>query len=130
MHCVHRQTAGLLIMFMGMGVSSVFAQKSGKAAIESRTIQVSTNVQLILPQKWFNEIWAPFLKDTYTVTVRTKDGKKSWPGVYDRIAGFKDGRTGSQTYVYRIRHTFDEPGEYVIEKVFEGTDEMGKRIRC
>ena len=84
--------------------------------------------RVVLPQKWYNEIWAPFLKDS-AVTIRTKGWKKSWPGVYDRIAGFKDERTGSQTFVYRIRCTFDEPGEYVIEKVFAGTDEIGKRIQ-
>ena len=129
MYRLQRHVAVPLILVLAMGMTCASAQKPGRVTTEVPTIQVSTGVELILPQKWYNEIWAPFLKDSYAVTIRTKDGKKSWPGVYDRIAGFKDERTGSQTFVYRIRCTFDEQGEYVIEKVFAGTDETGKRIQ-
>ncbi len=126
---LQRRRAGLLVLAGVLGMCVSFAQHGGKPPAEMPTIRVSTNVELVLPQKWYNEIWAPFVKDSYTVTVRTKDGKQSWPGTFDRIAGFKDERTGSQTYVYRIRQTFDAPGDYVIDKTFDGTDETGKAIR-
>ena len=74
---LQRRRAGLLVLAGVLGMCVSFAQHGGKPPAEMPTIRVSTNVELVLPQKWYNEIWAPFVKDSYTVTVRTKDGKQS-----------------------------------------------------
>jgi hypothetical protein len=125
---LHRKPLGLLSFCVVLAVSLAPAQKSVKSAPKEDTVRVATNVELVLPQKWYNEIWSAILKESYDVTVRTKDGKRSWKGTFDRVVGYKDPRSGSTTYLYRIRQTFKEPGEYVIEKVFSGRGEEGPPV--
>jgi hypothetical protein len=125
---LERRVGGLVVLFLLLGVGESPAQKTAKTPAKEDTVRVTTNVELVLPQKWYNEIWSAILKEAYEVKVRTKDGMKSWKGTFDRVAGYKDPRTNSTTYLYRIRQTFTEPGEYVIEKVFSGRGEEGPPV--
>jgi hypothetical protein len=124
-----RQSVFVFIM-VGLGTSFAVAQEqSKKTAAELPPIRISTGVELILPQKWYNDIWTPFVRHSYNFKVLNRSGERLSGGSIDSVGGPKDPITQSQTWVYRVRVVFDKPGEYSVETVFNGIDEKGNPKR-
>jgi hypothetical protein len=106
---------------LGLGLS--YAQGNKPAPAESPVIQISTGVELILPDDWYREIWSPFKTHKHWVEVVDSNHARIGAGKIDCIMGPKNPVNGAHLVAYQMRFLFDKPGKYTIRSGFWGIDQ-------